>query len=58
MGFALLRVLFGIALLVATAILAVTFAVALVRDPSSLLPRMLLGFGLGLLWLLLTALPS
>lgn len=58
MGFALLRVLLGIALLIATALLAADYAVALVRDPSSLLPRLLVGLGLGLLWLLLTALPS
>jgi RNA polymerase subunit RPABC4/transcription elongation factor Spt4 len=50
-GFTLVKFLFGAVLLVCTALYAVVYAMALLRDPSALLGLMLVGLGLGILWL-------
>jgi hypothetical protein len=52
-GFVLLKVLGGSVLLTATVLFAVNFAIAIARDPTMLLGRMLIGLGLGLIWLAL-----
>jgi hypothetical protein len=51
-GFILLRVILGVALLAGTILYAIRFAEALIPDPTALLPRMVVGLGLALLWLL------
>jgi hypothetical protein len=50
-GFATLRALIGAALLAGTIGYGIAFAFALVRDPNVLFGRMLVGLGIGLLWL-------
>lgn len=56
-GFALLKTIAGAALLVGTIAYAIAFAVAMINDPNRLLSRMLVGLGLGLLWLLFIFIP-
>jgi RNA polymerase subunit RPABC4/transcription elongation factor Spt4 len=51
-GLVLSRVFLGAALLAATFVYAVVFAVALIRDPTQLLGRMVFGLGFALAWLL------
>jgi hypothetical protein len=52
-GFAILKAIMGSALLAGTILFALSFAAAIVRDPSDLFGRMLVGLGLGVLWLAL-----
>jgi F0F1-type ATP synthase membrane subunit c/vacuolar-type H+-ATPase subunit K len=50
-GFAVLRVVFGAALMIGTIIYAIWYAVALYRNPADLLPQMLIGLGIAVVWL-------
>jgi RNA polymerase subunit RPABC4/transcription elongation factor Spt4 len=52
LGLTLLRVLAPLLLLTVTVLYGVTFVAAAAHDPSDLLGRMLVGLGLGCLWLL------
>ena len=55
-GFVILRVVIGAALLVGSAVYALSFLQALVHNPSDLLGRMLVGLGLAIAWLLFVSL--
>ncbi len=54
-GFSALRMLLGGALLLGTVAYAFVFAAALFRDPSNLLPPMLVGVGVGFVWVVFVA---
>jgi hypothetical protein len=55
---ALLLLLIGPALLIATIVYGLYFARMLLTDPNSLLKPMLIGLVIGILWLLLVSLPN
>ena len=50
-GFGALKMLLGVILLAVTIVFTIAFAAAVIRDPSQLFRRLLIGFGLGPCWL-------